>query len=357
MTTATTSEIETFLRGKLWDAAHAAHVREDMARGCEVRLTPEEWKAVMNLHPSTRGKPQPTPEQDAADAAVQRRIAAKHRQEADTYRAILTEFERLSGEAETLRAQLHGMQDGAALRDALAAVDRKEHQRLTFERKLNETLVRLTAVRTHESALCRLAGTDDVEVALLWVQALDANVARLREEVAVARAVADREQPGFPKLWANYIEKKQEVERLETELAHSRTEAAATRRAYLHEKARADQAGAPEEHAYRGSVSAERVEAELQEEVSRLTARVEDLTRERDGIQQNRDYFCGRINEIARVLGMTGKDHFSPDAILRRAKNVAASLAECRRLALAYFEEKAEPGPILRHVLEHSEPS
>jgi hypothetical protein len=39
---------------------------------------------------------------------------------------------------------------------------------------------------------------------------------------------------------------------------------------------------------------------------------------------QARDRFCGGVNKIARALGMTGKDHFAPEAILRKAEELRA---------------------------------
>jgi hypothetical protein len=83
------AELLTFLRAKVADADQAALVRDEMARSYELEMSPDEWKAAMNIHPSTRGTRMPTPEERQADGAVQRRIAAKHRDEAGMYRAIL----------------------------------------------------------------------------------------------------------------------------------------------------------------------------------------------------------------------------------------------------------------------------
>lgn len=58
-----------------------------------------------------------------------------------------------------------------------------------------------------------------------------------------------------------------------------------------------------------------------------------------EGIATNRDYFCGRINDVAKVIGMIGKDHFSPDAILRNVQTKIKELNKYREI-LEFYAEK-----------------
>jgi len=91
--TPTLAELVAFLREKLSEAERAVAAREEMARAEETVLSPKEWRRAMALHPSTRGTPQPTAEERAKRAAVQRKIADKYRREADLYRAVLARLE------------------------------------------------------------------------------------------------------------------------------------------------------------------------------------------------------------------------------------------------------------------------
>ena len=70
----------------------------------------------------------------------------------------------------------------------------------------------------------------------------------------------------------------------------------------------------------------------LRKYINRKIQRINKLESEIESLQSNRDYFCGRINDIAKVIGMTGKDHFSPDAILR---NVESIQQKCKRMEKA----------------------
>ncbi|MCW5893313.1 MAG: hypothetical protein KIT14_22590 [bacterium] len=84
---ATREECIAFLREQLACAEQRARTREDMAR--PVRLSPGEWEEAMNLHPSTRGTPMPTIAEQEAEEALQARIAARYRREAELYRAAI----------------------------------------------------------------------------------------------------------------------------------------------------------------------------------------------------------------------------------------------------------------------------
>lgn len=55
-----------------------------------------------------------------------------------------------------------------------------------------------------------------------------------------------------------------------------------------------------------------------------------ELAEERDewrALAQARDRFCAGLNRVARALGMEDKDHFAPEAVLRKAEEVRAELA------------------------------
>lgn len=49
-----------------------------------------------------------------------------------------------------------------------------------------------------------------------------------------------------------------------------------------------------------------------------------------ENITINRNHYCERINQIAVAIGMTGKDHYSPDAILRNTQTVILERDEAR---------------------------
>lgn len=55
-------------------------------------------------------------------------------------------------------------------------------------------------------------------------------------------------KPGFGKTFVHRL-----AQRLEAEVKEARNEAAVVRRAYMHERSRAEKAGAPPEHAYSGA--------------------------------------------------------------------------------------------------------
>ena len=71
----------------------------------------------------------------------------------------------------------------------------------------------------------------------------------------------------------------------------------------------------------------------IEDEAQQKQNKIDKLERQLCAITTNRHYFCERINDIAKVIGMKGKDHFSPDAILR---NVTEIMQEQKLFELAF---------------------
>jgi uncharacterized small protein (DUF1192 family) len=58
----------------------------------------------------------------------------------------------------------------------------------------------------------------------------------------------------------------------------------------------------------------------MQEIALDLETEVERLRAERDGMTEARNRFCGAINQIGQLFWGNNKDHFAPDAVVRKVE-------------------------------------
>lgn len=69
---------------------------------------------------------------------------------------------------------------------------------------------------------------------------------------------------------------------------------------------------------------------ELREAAQKADYERERLIESRDNLQKNRDYAYTRINQIAETLGMSGKPHYSPDAVLSNTQDMMDELEKAK---------------------------